>query len=169
MSGVSAEDSALCWTPRPRGPVAPPRPFRSLECPRAQGAPSECRSTEPTDIPVVPSRSTWAALATINGIIQSDGFLSRGHRNAWSQWEGEGPAGCVFINQPPCPCGGQQGSARVGYRPWAPAPTERRLVWAGAGPPAWPVSGRNGAAAQLGLRPRPSPCHGGVGWLQRHF
>lgn len=96
--------------------------------------------TEPTATPNVPSCGTWAVLATINGRIQPDGFLSCGHRNAWSQQEGERPAGYVFINQPPCPCGGQQGSACVGNRPWAAAPTEPRLVWASEGRPPWPLS-----------------------------
>lgn len=134
-----------------RGPAAPLRSFRGLEGP-------ERRSTEPTAIPVIPSRSTWADLATINGIIQSDGFLSRGHRNAWSRWEGEGPAGCVFINQPPCPVVGSKAvpARAIGH---GPSSDRAEACLGQRRPPAWPRLGQEqgGRAAWVASLALPVP------------
>lgn len=120
--------------------------------------------------PAIPSPSMQAVLAAVNGSIQPDGFLSHGHRNAWSHWEGESLAGCVFINQRPCPCGRQRRSARAGNRPRASAATEPRLVWAGEGPPARPWRGQErGGSHSVSLILTLSPGHRGVQRFQAHF
>lgn len=61
----------------------PPWPIRSLKGCSARWGPKPV-SREPTASLVVPSPSVQAVLVTINGSIQPDGFLSHGHRNAWS-------------------------------------------------------------------------------------
>lgn len=126
--------------------------FRSLKGPAHRPHSHPCR----------PPHSTWAVPATVNGTVQPDGLLP--------QWEGERPAGRIFINPPPGPCGGQRGSARAGDRPWASAPTEPRLVWAAEGRQPGPRLGQEQAGSpQLGLHPRPLPGPRRRRAVQRHF
>ena len=71
------------------------------------------------------------------------------------RWEA---ARCLFINQAPCPCGGQWGSARVGSRPWAWAPTEPTLVWAAEGRQPGPRLGQGlGSSLQAWVASLPPP------------
>lgn len=136
VNGVSAEKGMTGFA-EPPGPAACTPVLREPKWPWCPAGP-RARGHRARPSPIVPSPSMQADLAAVNGSIQPDGFLSLGHRNARSQRGGERPAGCVFINQRPCPCGRQRRSARAGKRPPASAPTEPRLVWAGEGRPARP-------------------------------
>lgn len=164
VNGVSAVKSAAGFAEFP-GPAACTPVLQEPKGPRCPAGP-QARGHRAHPSPAVPSPSMQAVLAANNGSIQPDGFLSHGHRNAWSQWEGERLAGCVFINQRPCPCGRQRCSARMGNRPRASAATEPRLVWAGDGPPARPPArppAQAGAARQPQCGSHPCPLPGPQG------
>lgn len=120
--------------------------FRSLKGPAHRPHSHPCR----------PPPSTWAVPATVNGTVQPGGLLP--------QWEGERPAGCIFINPPPGPCGG---SEAVPVRAIGPGPQLRQsrgLSGPRRAASLAPVSGRNRPAARsLGCILAPSPGRGGGG------
>lgn len=126
----------------------PPSSFRTIKGRSAQWSPKHV-GTEPIASPAVPSPSMQAVLATINGSIQPYGFLSHGHRNAWSQWEGERLAGCVFINQPSCPVVGSDAVPAWAFGPGPQLRQSRGL--------SGPAKGRQpGPLSQAGTRQQPA-------------